>query len=347
MKETRRSFLKRGIATSLLMGIGGINKEDALARNLSAKEVTEDVGRCCITSTRDTLVEIFSKDITSPIKLILIADTHLWMSDKREDPYRQYSNRMAKAYNQTKHFATLSSTNPKEQFEKTMEIVKKKQPDALCLLGDIFSFPSEAAIEWAKLQLDQSGIDYYYISGNHDWHYEGLPGSEISLRKEWTQKRLAPLYKGHNPLIYSVNIKGLRIIMLDDSTYEILPEQLEFFKKQIRQDHPTLLMSHCPLYAPGFPVSYGCGHPKWNAKADHGYKIERRQQWPVEGHKPETYEFWNEVVKGCHKHHLLASFAGHVHRQTSSTVKDWTQFTLKPNFSGAYLEVLVKPMSYE
>ena len=343
MKTSRRDFLKKSLATSLFLATEHIGPEQAFAHKQTAQSIEKGVGYTTINSINDNKVEIYSQNITRTIKLFLIADTHLWMSDSREDPYRQYSARMAKAYNKTKHFQTLASTNPKEQFEKTLEKVKESRPDGLFLLGDIFSYPSEAAIEWAKTQLDQTGINYYYISGNHDWHYEGLPNSEIELRAEWTHKRLLPLYRGQNPLIYDVDISGLHIVMLDNSTYEILPEQLEFFRKILRKNKPTLLMSHCPFYAPGFPVSYGCGHPEWNAASDKIYKIERRQQWPVEGHKPETYAFWNEVVNGCQKHHLLATFSGHVHRQTTSIVNKWTQFTIKPNYSGAYLEITLKP----
>ena len=344
MEKTRRSFLKKTLAASLALTACGLEEHQTYGRKKLHAGVGNTLGACTINTRNDDQMDIFSTDITQPVKLILIADTHLWMSDGREDPYRQYSGRMTKAYNKTKHFRTLAPTHPCEQFEKTMDMVRDARPDALFLLGDIVSYPSEAAIEWAKEQLDRTGVNYYYISGNHDWHYEGMAGTEIDLRAEWTQKRLAPLYRGHNPLVYNVNIKGVNIIMLDNSTYEILPEQLDFFRREVRRNRPTLLMSHCPLYAPGFPLSYGCGHPEWNASTDRNYKIERRPQWPAEGHKPETYDFWNETIEASQKHHLLATFAGHVHRQSSSAVNGWKQYTLKPNYSGAYLEVHLNPM---
>lgn len=342
MDESRRSFLKKGLVGSTLLAASSLNCEQVLAGKVSGHPSTK--GNSIISTVEDTKVQIFSKDVRQPVRLVLISDTHLWMSDEREAPFRQYSDRMSKAYNQTRHFRTLAATQPKEQFEKTMEMVRSTRPDALFLLGDIVSYPSEAAIEWAKSLLDQTGVDYYYISGNHDWHYEGMPGSEIELRAEWTRRRLAPLYRGNDPLIYSVDIQGLRVLMLDNSTYEILPRQLQFFRDELKNNRPTLLMSHCPFYAPGFPVSYGCGHPEWKASTDRNYQIERRPQWPEKGHTAITFDFWNSIVEGYQRHHLLATFSGHVHRQSSSMIAGWPQFTLKPNLSGAYLEVTVNPL---
>lgn len=106
------------------------------------------------------------------------------------------------------------------------------------MLGDIFSYPSEYAIEWADSILRDARLNYVYVAGNHDWHYEGMPGSSEDLRKTWIDKRLLPLYQGHNPLYYAVDVKGVRVLVIDNSTYEISAEQLAFFKEQARTGLP-------------------------------------------------------------------------------------------------------------
>jgi predicted phosphodiesterase len=335
--QSRRSFIKTGIAGSVALAAGGF---PAMASQPSSSEA----GRTAICTQGDLGVRIYSDKVKEPVKLMLISDTHLWMSDSREDPFREYSNRMSKAYNHTKHFQTLEETHPEEAFRKTLEIARKVAPDAIFHLGDLVSFPSEAGVEWAREQLDATGIPWYYVCGNHDWHYEGMEGTEIELRNEWTAKRLSTLFKGRNPLLYSVDVKGLKVVMLDDSVYEILPEQLSLFREEMKEDKPSLMMSHIPLYAPGFPVSYGCGHPDWNADTDRNYKIERRQRWPAGGHSETTFDFWKEVICSHKEHNLLATFAGHVHAQSSSLVDDWPQFTLKANLTGAYRIVEVLPI---
>ena len=57
-------------------------------------------------------VSFYSDVIKEKIKIIHIADTHLFMDDERGVPFLNFSGRMAKAYNQTKHFKTRENTNP-------------------------------------------------------------------------------------------------------------------------------------------------------------------------------------------------------------------------------------------
>ena len=94
----------------------------------------------------------YSNVIKEKIKIIHIADTHLYMDDERGIPFLSYSNRMAKAYNQTTHFKTGEKTNPKKAFEQALAFSKESNADVITLIGDIFSFPSELAIEWGYIQ---------------------------------------------------------------------------------------------------------------------------------------------------------------------------------------------------
>jgi len=167
---------------------------------------------------------------------------------------------MAGAYNITKHFRTGEETNPVRCFEETMELAIEKNADLIAMTGDIFSFPSEAAIKWVHEKLNNCGIPYMYIAGNHDWHYEGMDGSREELLDIWTKRRLTTLYQGNDPLMASYEINGIKILAIDNSTYEILPEQLEFFRENSKEEDPFILMMHIPLYAAGRPTDYGCGH---------------------------------------------------------------------------------------
>ena len=122
-------------------------------------------------------VRFFTNAVTKPIRVLIVADTHLFMDDKRGAPYQEFSGRMAAAYNKTTHFQTGKTTNPNECFERTLQLAQKRHVDLLALVGDIFSFPSEAAIEWVTGKLEESKVPYLYVAGNHDWHYAGMPGS--------------------------------------------------------------------------------------------------------------------------------------------------------------------------
>lgn len=286
-------------------------------------------------------VRIFSSAVTDTLCIFVIADTHLWMSDGREDPFRQYSQRMASAYHTTKHFRTGAETNPEEAFRATVALAKKRGADAVALLGDIVSYPSERAVEFVQEVMRQEGMPYYYTSGNHDWHYEGMEGTSQDLRKKWRSERLLPLFQGHNPVAYGVEIKGVRLLFLDTSNYQIEKEQLDFIRKEARGKKPFILFQHIPLYAPSRSVGYGIGHPEWGAASDRGYKIERRMQWPAEGHGDTDYDFYETLVGAPN---LMATFAGHVHVFGTDIIKGKPHFTVGPNFTGAYYEVQVMPL---
>jgi len=209
------------------------------------------------------------------------------------------------------------------------------------MTGDIFSFPSEEAIEWVYKKLNEAGIPYLFVAGNHDWHYEGMEGSRQKLRDTWTNKRLSPLYQGNDPLMASYNVKGINVLAIDNSTYEIMPEQLEFFRKHIRGDDPVIIMMHIPMYAPGRSGGYGCGNPSWGAATDKSYELERRERWPVEGHTKVTMDYYNEVFSASN---ILGIFTGHVHQQAMDVVKGIPQFTANGNFMGAYIEIDFLPL---
>ncbi|SHM45692.1 Calcineurin-like phosphoesterase [Cyclobacterium lianum] len=294
-------------------------------------------------AVNDFKIDFHVPHLKQAVKILHITDTHLWRDDKRGKPYRQFSGRMAGAYNETKHFLTGEATHPEEAFEQTLKIARESNADAITLTGDLFSFPSEAAIEWTMERLDSLDMPYFYSSGNHDWHYEGMEGSLHQLRETWINRRLLPLYKGNNPLMYAEEVNGINMVNIDNSYYEILPEQLTFFQEQVRRGLPMALMMHIPLYAPGRSLGYGCGHPDFKAENDKNYQLERRQRWPEKGHTQTTMDFHREVFNA---ENLLGVFAGHVHRQTVDWVKGTPQFLTEPNAAGGYLEVNFLPMDH-
>jgi predicted phosphodiesterase len=265
-----------------------------------------------------------------------ISDTHLFLDDMRGESFRAYSGRMAKTYNTTRHFKTGAPTNPKDCFEQALTLAKAERVDLLTLAGDIFSFPSEAAVEWACSKLEASGVPFLYTAGNHDWHYEGLPGTENELRARWTAQRLGPLYRGADPLMAVSEIGGVRFVAIDDSTYEILPKQLKFFREQVVSGKPLVLLMHIPLYALGRDVNFGCGHPAWGASSDRYWLIERRPQWPENGHTPTTMAFRREVFAAPN---LLGVIAGHTHTQSLDCIGGIPQLVVEANACGGYLMV--------
>lgn len=330
----RRSFFRK--TSTALAGIG---LTSASFPDTTKKKIKKLV-KVCVTIDQQEV--FFHTDvIKESVKVVHIADTHLFKDDERGIPYQEFSHRMAKAYNQTTHFKTLEKTNPEEAFEQTLAFAKEINADLITLVGDIFSFPSEAAIEWALSKLKETSIPYIYIAGNHDWHYEGMEGSLETLRDTWIEKRLLPLYQDNHPLMSAYDIKGIRFLAIDNSTYQINKEQLAFFKEQVASGMPLVLLVHIPMYAPGKGTGFGCGNPNWGASTDRNFELERRPKWPENGHTQTTLNFHKEVFNAPN---LLGIFAGHIHRNSIEIIKGKPQIVSDDNASGGYLDINFLPM---
>lgn len=272
--------------------------------------------------------------------VMVAADTHLFRDDARGEPYRQFSGRMAKAYHHTRHFQTGEPTNPEAGFLGLLAAARAAKAAHLALVGDIVSFPSESAVEWALARLGESGVPWLYTSGNHDWHYEGMEGSLDQLRLEWISRRLAPLYRGAEPLMHATDLHGVRLLALDNSTYEVSPAQLAYFRRQVASGVPLILLLHIPLYAPGRPLGFGCGHPEWGAHSDRAHQLERRPRWREGGHTEVTLAFHREVFAAGN---LLGVFAGHTHQASLDVVNGVHQCVVEPNAAGGFLQLDVVP----
>lgn len=286
-------------------------------------------------------INIYSTEVSDTVRLMVFADTHLWMSDEREEPYREYSARMAGAYHSVKHFQTGAPTTPEESFVATIRLAQQRDVDAIAMLGDIVSYPSERGVEWVGEVLDTVAIPCYYTSGNHDWHYEGMEGSSESLREKWRGERLMSLFGDNDPDAYAVEVGDVRLLLVDDSNYKITPEQRDAVAAEVKSGKPFILLHHIPLYAPSRSVSFGIGHPDWSAATDKNYKIERREQWPAEGHTEVDYEFYDLATSAPN---LLASIAGHVHSYGVDIIHGRPHYTVGANAQGAYYIVNIMPL---
>ena len=285
-------------------------------------------------------INIYSSAVSDTVRLMVFADTHLWMSDEREEPYREYSARMAGAYHSVKHFQTGALTTPEESFVATIRLAQQRGVDAIAMLGDIVSYPSERGVEWVGEVLDTVAIPCYYTSGNHDWHYEGMEGSSESLREKWRGERLMSLFGDYDPDAYVVEVGDVRLLLVDDSNSKITPEQRDAVAAEVKGGKPFILLHHIPLYAPSRSVSFGIGHPEWGAATDKNYKIERREQWPAEGHTEVDYEFYYLATSAPN---LLASIAGHVHSYGVDIINGRPHYTVGANAQGAYYIVNIMP----
>ena len=263
------------------------------------------------------------KGLLETFRILHITDSHVSVLSNNEKEYHSYSSRMDNAYKTVKHYKTKTKTTSSKMFLDLLEVAKKENVDLIVLTGDIVNNPSQSSTSFIHESLKSTDIPYIYITGNHDWHYEGMQGSAESLRQIWIDNSLLPLYGGKNALYSSLVIGGINFVAIDNSTYQVNEDQLQFYKTQLKRNFPIVLLLHIPLYLgkeakwKGITV---CGNPNWGWDMDRNYKIERRERWSKTGNLASTSEFL-ETVKKCSN--LITVLAGHTHKARVGSISEF------------------------
>lgn len=311
----RREFLAAGASALTALAC---KAHDKAADRATAREKTF--------SFDGKVVRIPFPGVEKTLNALVVGDTHFALHDERDNAYAGCYKRMA-AYK-----------TQKEPFQKMLAQAKADKIDLLMLVGDIISFPTLANVEFVKSQLDACGLPWMYTAGNHDWHFEGLPGKDLALRGDWIAKRLLPFYQGENPLMYSRMVNGVRIVAIDNSAYHILPEQVAFWKTEAAKGAPTVLMMHIPFWHEGWDVTT-CACPAWGAAADPYHEIERRELW-AKKLTPATFEFRRAVFSTPN---LAGIFTGHEHALQFAHAEGQNCFGVPAGRKGAHLAVKILP----
>ena len=261
------------------------------------------------------------------LRVFHVTDTHLPLHDSRDDAYAGNYARMARG----------GAT--RETFSQILAKAKSAKADLVVLTGDIISFPTLANVEFVAEELRKSGLDWIYTAGNHDWHFEGIPGSDAAQRDEWIPKRLSPLYPdGTDHLAYSKVVKGVRFVAIDNSIYHVTEGQLSFWRSEIAKGDPTVLCMHIPLWMDGFGIGT-CGNPRWGAATDSIWQIERREKW-AERQSAESFALRSEVLSAPN---LVAVLTGHIHRWLSASENGRLMFTAPHGKEGFFCDVRIVP----
>jgi predicted MPP superfamily phosphohydrolase len=251
--------------------------------------------------------------VSTELRVLHLTDTHVSKSGPADEPFVEYSRRMNQAYAESRHHLTDEETTPEKCFRDALKFASESDIDLLVLTGDIINNPSATSVAEVRAALDGVGIDYLYIPGNHDWHYEGMEGTSDELRARWRAERLLPLYgngwSANNTDCFSVPRGDVLFVAVDNSTYQFNDAQLECFNRSIETGLPMVLLIHIPLSIESMPNML-CGHPEWGADTDKNFSIERRSKWPETGNSATTREFVRAVAEAPN---LVAVLTGHTH----------------------------------
>ncbi|MDW7673816.1 MAG: metallophosphoesterase [Bacillota bacterium] len=124
----------------------------------------------------------------------------------------------------------------RKKFTSILESICQDKPDFLVLTGDLCLWEGSVKVyQWIKERLDQTGLKYYIIAGNHD---------DVSL--------LAQVFNyndriAEDELYYSAELGNLKVVFLDSSKGSISDKQLNWLQQQERIEKQQLVVfTHYP-----------------------------------------------------------------------------------------------------
>mmetsp|Transcript_26851 Transcript_26851/g.32688 ORF Transcript_26851/g.32688 Transcript_26851/m.32688 type:complete len:361 (+) Transcript_26851:2-1084(+) len=277
---------------------------------------------------------------TNVVRLLHITDSHISLSN--EAPPR--SSRMHAAFARSKNRDTKESTTPAQEFARLVLRAKEMNVDLVVLGGDILNFPSNSTTAWVLEQLQLAGCDFVFTAGNHDWLLEGqrsAPSYDVARLAELTST-FRPFFEqslagrsgcyetlgaswqrpGLGFLYGCATVKGLLLIFVDNSNFQIDSDQLDFTRAQLANvsaNQPVVILLHIPLMLPGMtlPPKELCGHHQWGSATDLLWQVEDRPRWPS-GNQQSTLDF-RELLQthAAPKGPIVAVLSGHTHEDAA------------------------------
>lgn len=243
-----------------------------------------------IYSIKNITSTIYLKGIEKPLKVLQITDAHISLALPTDPEVASYGKGIYKSHSKAKHFQTGETVKPKEMFKELLELAVNEKVDLIVLTGDIVNYPEQSSIEFVYNELKKTGIPFIYVTGNHDWHYSGIPGDLPSIREEWIEKSLKPLYQGKNPSYSSTVINNINFVAIDNSIgAKVDEEQLKFFIKQKRRNLPIVLLMHLAINPNNI-----WNNPNNNSKTERTSKVKTDKTIPND---VSTAKFHKEILK--------------------------------------------------
>lgn len=278
--------------------------------------------------------EILVEGLEREVVVAQLSDTHLPLADGRDPhPARQAAAHFS-AYFQPR---TPGGAAVAEVFAGLLAQTREHHPDLLALTGDILHFPSVAGLEWLRHALADRA--FLYTLGNHDWFFPYQAWTEGSRLVHYP--RFFGFTQGE-PACQVRQVGGLRVVALDNSTYQVNPAQHAFLEHQLASGEPCLLLVHIPLYTPSLMPAVMV---RWNAPiamgAEQGWTEQSRTHWLV-GEVAESTRACLDLVGRAAN--LVGVLCGHVHFPRADALRpDCFQYVARPGFEGGSRRLTFKP----
>lgn len=277
---------------------------------------------------------ILVEGLEQEVVLFHLTDAHLAEADGRDSPE---AHQAAEKYQGVFQERTPGGAPARQVFAQALEQARAHTPDCAALTGDMVHFPSAAGLE--ALEQGLRGLEYLYTLGNHDWFFPHLEWNEATRQAHYP--RFHPL-TGGNPACQVKEAGGVRLIALDNSTYQVSASQVDFLRQQLQTSRPCVLLVHIPLSIPSLAPAVMA---RWQAPimmgAEEGWTEETRAKWRVREVAPSTRACL-ELAQGAEN--LAAVLCGHVHFSHADALGEGCyQYVTRPGFEGGFRIIRLRP----
>ena len=273
-----------------------------------------------------------------PFTVLHVSDSHLVLLNdlERRNPFR------AELYE--KRFNTWQSRYAVEGLAATVAYAKERKLPIIHT-GDLIDFLGEANIEAAAKFAADSGA--YCVAGNHEWaYYMFTKHDNLELMQETHIARLSAAYR--NDLDASARVMGgVNFVSFNNWEYQVNERQDKLIRAEFEKGLPTVLLCHCPMYAPklhesevkrrtdkGNPPSTGLMGTPPDVFAEM-LKANPREKWRTPTERTAAFMDW---LRG--RKNLKAVLCGHLHRyHEEEFVPGVMQYVVNTTSSGSGYEV--------
>lgn len=272
------------------------------------------------------------------LELLQITDAHLTEAYETE-----LSEIQEASQNRTPVFHGHTNESPApttvELFHRLMDYGIAQNSDAVIMSGDIIDFPSQANLDLVEQRVKQLNCPYLYTMGNHDWHFWHQANSEETRNLNYA--KFKNLCSG-TPAYASLEIQGLKVVTLDNSKYQLSPDQVEFFMSEMAEGKPTLLFIHIPIYIKSLSPAV---IQDWKAPimmAAKGWQESMMKSWKVSETEPSTKAFYDFVTESSEAQNLHGIFSGHLHFGHQDAYRqDRFQYVTEPGYKGRARQIKI------
>ncbi|MDR0220197.1 MAG: metallophosphoesterase [Lachnospiraceae bacterium] len=188
--------------------------------------------------------EIIIAGLEGEYRFLFFSDLHMALAGEGDSPeIRDYVAERSAA------FDGASSLTAPAKLAALVEAANAQTLDAVLMGGDIIDCPTPAALASLSQNLKLLDAPYLFALGNHDYTFPWEYFSEKSLTEYLPE--LATSVDVAADGFSILELDGLVVVALDDSTNQINPAALSRLEAVLAQQKPVIILMHVPLVTDG------------------------------------------------------------------------------------------------